>query len=113
LAARLEENRAIRWRARAQDPNAGIAPCDTWRSEFEASGYTPLYFEDENGDYRAHDWARDHLSNHIGGTMAPSQDVPEFSPFYVEFAEEFGGYNFGGGNAQLDFKDMKFDWACG
>ena len=33
---------------------------------------------------------------------------PEFSPFYVEFEEYFGG-----GNAQLDFRDMKFDWACG
>ncbi|MEN1480603.1 hypothetical protein AAIH16_44560, partial [Pseudomonas aeruginosa] len=21
--------------------------------------------------------------------------------------------NFGGGNAQLDFRDMRFDWACG
>ncbi|MCR3823539.1 hypothetical protein K3000_27395, partial [Pseudomonas aeruginosa] len=21
------------------------------------------------------------------------------------------GYNFGGGNAQLDFRDMRFDWA--
>ena len=22
-------------------------------------------------------------------------------------------HTFGGGNAQLDFRDMKFDWACG
>jgi hypothetical protein len=27
--------------------------------------------------------------------------------------EDVGGCNFGGGNAQLDFRDMKFDWACG
>jgi hypothetical protein len=45
--------------------------------------------------------------------MRPCQAVPEMSPFYIEFEEYFGGYNFGTGNAQLDFKDMKFDWACG
>jgi hypothetical protein len=45
--------------------------------------------------------------------MRPCQAVPEMSPFYIEFEEYFGGYNFGGGNAQLDFRDMTFDWACG
>ena len=45
--------------------------------------------------------------------MRPCQAVPEMSPFYIEFEEYFGGYNFGGGNAQLDFGGMKFDWACG
>lgn len=38
--------------------------------------------------------------------MRPVQGVPEMSPFYVEFEEYLGGYNFGGGNAQLDFRDM-------
>ena len=45
--------------------------------------------------------------------MKPIQAIPEFSPFYIGFEESFGGYNFGTGNAQLDFKRMKFDWACG
>ena len=45
--------------------------------------------------------------------MRPVQGVPEMTPFYVEFEEYLGGYNFGGGNAQLDFRDMRFDWACG
>lgn len=46
--------------------------------------------------------------------MQPVQAVPHFSPYYIGFEESLGGYNFGGGgNAQLDFKDMKFDWACG
>lgn len=49
----------------------------------------------------------------IGGTMRPVQNTPKFSPFYIEFEQEMGGSNFGGGNAQLDFRDMKFDWACG
>jgi len=45
--------------------------------------------------------------------MRPVQNVPDFSPYYIGFEEEFGGYNFGGSNAQLDFRDMRFDWACG
>ena len=44
--------------------------------------------------------------------MYPVQGIPEFSPFYIEFEEVMGGCNFGGGNGQLDFRDMKFDWAC-
>jgi hypothetical protein len=24
-----------------------------------------------------------------------------------------GGFNFGGGNGQLDLDSMQFDWACG
>ena len=41
------------------------------------------------------------------------QATPHFSPFYVEFEEYLGGYNFGGGNCQLDFLEMQLDWACG
>jgi hypothetical protein len=63
--------------------------------------------------YRTHDWCRDHKANHICGTMSSAQAMPEFSPFHVELGEECGGCNFGGGIAQLDFRDMKFDWACG
>ena len=64
--------------------------------------------------YREHEWAKNHKPNHIGGTMRPVQATPEFSPYYIGFEEYFGGYNFGaGGNAQLDFLEMKFDWACG
>lgn len=58
-------------------------------------------------------WLKQLKPNHIGGTMRPAQAAPSFSPYYIEFEEYFGGYNFGGGNAQLDFRDMKFDWACG
>lgn len=58
-------------------------------------------------------WLKQLKPNHIGGTMRPAQAAPNFSPYYIEFEEYFGGYNFGSGNAQLDFRDMKFDWACG
>jgi hypothetical protein len=30
-----------------------------------------------------------------------------------EFDQHFGGFNFGGGNAQLDLQTMAFEWACG
>ena len=99
-------HRALRWTPRANDPNAGVPPRDRWSDE--TSGYVdhfdPVTFEPLP-------WARDHAPNHIGGTMRPSQTIPEFSPHYVEFEESLGGYNFGGGNAQLDFRHMRFDWA--
>jgi hypothetical protein len=108
-------HRAIRWTPRAQDPNAGVPPREEWA--VEKTGYQSyFYWLDGNvaaENWREHDWAKGHQDLHIGGTMRPVQNIPEFSPCYIEFDEDFGGYNFGGGNAQLDFRDMKFDWACG
>lgn len=102
----------LRWSPRQSDPNAGVPP-----DEYGDGGYQPHFYW-ENGiiaaaNHRVHAWSKDHKPNHIGGTMRPIQAMPKFSPFYIEFEEHFGGYNFGGGNAQLDFRDMKFDWACG
>jgi hypothetical protein len=51
--------------------------------------------------------------NHLGGTMFPCQWTPKFSPTYLETEEHFGGFNFGGGNGQLDLATMQFEWACG
>jgi hypothetical protein len=112
---RLAFSRALAFTPRANDPNAGIAPREDWSAE--KTGYVlPYYWEGgriEAAHYRNHDWGKDHMGNHIGGTMRPSQAIPAFSPYYIEFGEECGGCNFGGGNAQLDFRDMAFDWACG
>jgi hypothetical protein len=108
-------NRALRWMPRNSDPNAGKPPREGRAAK--ESGYQSFYYW-HNGDiktenYRIHDWAQGHQQNHIGGTMRPIQAIPEFSPYYIGFEEYLGGYNFGSGNAQLDIKDMKFDWACG
>ncbi|MBR1092465.1 hypothetical protein JQ621_33900 [Bradyrhizobium manausense] len=115
--ADLAENRAIVLTARADDPNAGKGPQDTHVKHGPPTGYQPYYYYVDGvasrDNFRLHDWSKDHAPNHLGGTMRPCQAVPEMSPFYIEFEEYFGGYNFGGGNAQLDFKGMKFDWACG
>ena len=109
-------NREIRLAVRTCDPNAGKAPMEDF-GDGTSSGYVShIYWADgiaKTENYRLHDWAEDHKPNHIGGTMRPIQAVPEFSPYYIGIEEYFGGYNFGGGNAQLDFRDMKFDWACG
>lgn len=114
--ARLDWSRALQWRPRENDPNAGKAPEDPFSSE-EVSGYQqPHYYEGgvvKAENYRKHSWAADHLLNHIGGTMQPVQATPKFSPFYVEFEEYLGGYNFGTRNCQLDFLNMQLDWACG
>jgi hypothetical protein len=108
-------NRALIWTARASDPNAGKAP--KAEGAKEEDGYQSFFYwlngQVSRENYCLHDWAKGHKDNHIGGTMRPIQNIPEFSPFYIGFEEYLGGYNFGGGNAQLDFRDMKFDWACG
>jgi hypothetical protein len=115
--ADLAENRAIALMPRASDPNAGKAPQDPLFPRDPPSDYQSHYYfvggVPTADNHRLHDWAKDHAHNHLGGTMRPCQAVPEMSPFYIEFEEYFGGYNFGSGNAQLDFKDMKFEWACG
>ncbi|MBR0718541.1 hypothetical protein [Bradyrhizobium liaoningense] len=115
--ADLAETRAIALQPRASDPNAGKAPRDEFNYRGEPTGYQPYYYYDgpdkRPENFRLHEWGKDHAQDHLGGTMRPSQAVPAMSPFYIEFEEYFGGYNFGGGNAQLDFKEMKFDWACG
>lgn len=114
-AAELDENRALRLTPRAHDPNAGRTPFDQFLhapTDYVHPDF-PMVGEAGEETYREDDWRRDHHSNHVGGTMRPSQWVPRFSPYYVEFDEELGGFNFGGGNAQLDVRDMKFEWACG
>jgi hypothetical protein len=113
--ARLDWNRALRWTPRASDPNAGKTPREDYATE-KTSGYQqPHYFEGlpKAENFRKHEWAADHARDHIGGTMQPIQATPHFSPFYLEFEEYLGGYNFGGGNCQLDFLNMQLDWACG
>ena len=57
------------------------------------------------------DGVREQTPNHVGGTMRPIRGFPDFNSYHIGFEEYFGGYNFGTGNAQVDFKDMKFDWA--
>ncbi|QOG22523.1 MULTISPECIES: hypothetical protein [Bradyrhizobium] len=109
--SKLAWSRGLRWRPRAVDPNAGKAPQDPFTGDKAAGYQQPYYYEGEN--YLDQAWTKDHAPNHIGGTMRPTQATPRFSPFYLEFAEYLGGYNFGTGNCQLDFLNMKLDWACG
>ena len=114
--ARLDWSRGLRWSERAADPNAGKAPQDPFTGDKSAGYQQPYYYEGgqiKSENYRKHAWTADHAQNHIGGTMQPIQVTPRFSPFYVEFEEYLGGYNFGTGNCQLDFLNMKLDWACG
>lgn len=106
-------HRALAWTARRNDPNAGHAPLespgedDAYQREFYWEGGV---FTRES--YRERDWAQGHLPNHIGGTMRPVQAIEDgISPFYVEFEEYLGGYNFGSGNGWLDFQNMRFDWS--
>jgi hypothetical protein len=113
---RLDWSRSLRWTPRAADPNAGMPPQDPFTGDKSAGYQQPYYYEGgqiKSDNYRKHAWTADHAHDHIGGTMQPIQVTPRFSPFYVGFEEYLGGYNFGGGNCQLDFLNMKLDWACG
>ncbi|HHL2459773.1 TPA: hypothetical protein ACQ30S_004107 [Yersinia enterocolitica] len=108
--SRIDWNLAIKFSPRVEDPNAGKTPQEDRGDGSTTSGYISPY--NRENDYALHEWAKSHGSEHIGGTMRPVQAIPDMSTYYVEFEEYFGGYNFGSGNAQLDFKEMKFDWAC-
>ena len=103
----LDWHRAVRRSVREDDPNAGREPVDDFA---EASDYVQPY--PKENDFQPLPWVSGLGSNHMGGTMQPAQAVPAMGVFYVGFEESFGGYNFGTGNAQLDFHRMRFDWAC-
>ena len=108
----VDYHRALRWTPRANDPNAGVPPPEG--DLFEAvsdKGYLSRWTD----TFELLPWAKDFTERHIGGTMAPFQahPTPPFSPFYIGFGEAMGGFNFGGGTAQLDLKTMRIDWACG
>ena len=95
--------------ARDGDPNVGHPPRDQILHKNELGGYIPPYCKEAE----PFDLAQLSTRNHLGGTMFPEQWTPKFSATYLEIEEHFGGFNFGGGNAQLDLATMEFDWACG
>ncbi len=98
---------AIALSARADDPNVGKVPIE---GACEDDDYIDPF--DEETD-ELHSWTQGHATNHIGGTAMPVQAYPDLSPFYIEFDENFGGFNFGDeGRAQLCLKTLTFDWAC-
>jgi hypothetical protein len=103
----LKAASAIAVNRSTDDLNVG-KPAREWDHENEISGYvTPFSPRGEELQL-----SRFQYRNHLGGTMFPSQGYPDFSPFYIEFEEYFGGFNFGGGNCQIDFEKMELDWSC-
>ena len=91
------------------DPNTGKPPRDPLLHKDELGGYIAPYTEQD----AARSLDRFLGRNHLGGTMFPNQWTPSFTATYLEIEEHFGGFNFGGGNGQLDLATMEFDWACG
>ena len=100
---------AIGISVREGDPNVGKPPRDHLLHKDELAAYIAPYTEAAE----LFDLARLSGRNHLGGTMFPCQWTPKFSATYLEIEEHFGGFNFGGGNGQLDLATMEFDWACG
>lgn len=93
---------------RADDPNVGRSPRE-WERECALNGYIGV-FSERGKELNLSRW--DAIA-HLGGTMLPEQGYPEFGPYYLEFKEGFGGFDFVEGKAQLDLEQMKIDWACG
>jgi hypothetical protein len=91
------------------DPNVGRPPRDNILHKGELGTYIPPCSKGAE----PFDLPRLAGRNHLGGTMFPYQWTPKYSATYLEIEEHFGGFNFGGGNAQLDLETMEFDWACG
>ncbi len=100
---------AIAIARRDGDPNVGVPPRDNLLHPAELGRYITPYTEDAKPFGLERLFGR----NHLGGTMFASQWTKKFSPTYLEIEEHFGGFNFGGGNAQLDLESMEFGWACG
>lgn len=94
---------------REGDPNVGRPPRDRHLHKDERGDY----LAPNSKDAEPFDLKRLSGRNHLGGTMFPCQWTPKFSATYLEIEEHFGGFNFGGGNAQLDLATMELDWACG
>jgi len=94
---------------REGDPNVGRPPRDAILHKSELGAYIAPYSKEADG----FDLERLSGRNHLGGTMFPCQWTPKYSATYLEIEEHFGGFNFGGGNAQLDLETMAFEWACG
>ncbi|MFJ4345457.1 hypothetical protein [Pseudomonas sp. NPDC089401] len=108
-AAGIDTAFAIRAQVREGDPNVGKTPGES-DEDCKESGYVPAFGGEQS---EALGLTQFHGRNHLGGTMFPIQSYPAFGPLYLEFEENFGGFNFGGGNAQLDLVRMEMDWACG
>nr|WP_314487594.1 hypothetical protein [uncultured Pseudomonas sp.] len=106
--AGLETALPIYAQLREGDPNVGKPPRE-WDDECVESGYVPAFGESAEGL----DLERFFGRNHLGGTMMPVQGYPEFGPRFLEFEEDFGGFNFGCGTGQIDLASMQLDWACG
>jgi hypothetical protein len=94
---------------REGDPSVGKPPRDHLLHKDELGAYVAPRTKDAELFNLAISSGR----NHLGGTMFPCQWTPKYSAAYLEIEEHFGGFNFGGGNDQLDLATMEFDWACG
>lgn len=112
---RLPAQESLKWgmpiavTPRQDDPNIG-KPAREWDHQNKESGYVTA-FSDAGVELNLE---RFHgRTAHFGGTMFPIQGYPDFTPYYLELEEQFGGFNFGGGCGQIDLKLMQLDWACG
>lgn len=88
------------------DPNTGRTPVDEFAAD-NPDGYVPRF--SAAWDALGRDISYGPM--HFGGTASPLQAMPDLTPFYIEFEETPGMFNFGGGSAQLDLVTMQLDWA--
>ncbi|MFH9369876.1 hypothetical protein ACH4K8_29860 [Streptomyces anulatus] len=90
---------------RTDDPNTGIAP-----SEDGEGGYVAAWSSED--EQLQEFWSSVEGISHLGGTVMPCQVLPEgLTPYVFELEDGVGGFNLGGGTAQIDLESDAFDWA--
>lgn len=92
---------------RKEDPNVG-KKLEEYPDKSDSEAYIKMHSEKGEELKLSEKFA---VKTHFGGTANPVQSIPSFSPFYIEFEENFGGANMGGGNGQIDLLNDKIDWA--
>lgn len=99
--SRLNFDLAFTFQARSDDPNAGLSPCS--EDDPKQTGYLHCENEPTSGSNK---WCDAETWLHLGGTMRADINPPRMSPYYVEFEQYFGGFNFAYGTMQVDFLSL-------
>lgn len=91
------------------DPNVGKKPVDNISNKPNLDNY--WIWQGERDEETGFDPLVTYADLHFGGTAMSIEAMPFLTPFFMEFEENNGDINLGGGNAQLDLMTLQFSWA--
>lgn len=99
---------AFKLSVRERDPNAGLPPCS--EDDPDQTGYVHHLIGEHEPVPGLEVLCEAETWMHLGGTMRPYINIPRISPFYMEFEQYFGGFNFAYGTMQFDLLNLKCDF---